>query len=171
MTKGLFQKLHVLTCLIFSLVTTNLSFASERDSIVVTESGTAVIEAENYSAQHNADTRRWIVFNSQSNNAHGLADSDKLHLEGTSNNAYIELLPDSRTNHYEPLVHDVNFSATPGKLAVLTYPVYFDAPGRYFVWARAFSSGSEDNGLHTNGLGLLIKEEKTTIVEHQTLSG
>ncbi|WP_269520682.1 hypothetical protein [Alteromonas sp. BMJM2] len=108
----------------------------------------AVIEAEHYSAQYNASTRRWIVFNRKSESLHGFADSDKIHVEGASNNSYVELLPDTRTNHHEPLVHDVNFSATPGKMAVLTYPVYFDTAGKYYVWARAFSSGSEDNGLH-----------------------
>jgi hypothetical protein len=148
MTINYMNRVNASACLLFSLIAATNSFASVKDSIINTENRTAVIEAENYSAQHNADTRRWIVFNSHSNNAHGLADSDKLHLEGASNNAYIELLPDTRTNHYEPLAHDVNFSATPGKLAVLTYPVYFEAPGKYFVWARAFSSGSEDNGLH-----------------------
>jgi len=28
------------------------------------------------------------------------------------------------------------------------YPVYFNTPGRYYVWVRAYSTGSEDNGLH-----------------------
>jgi hypothetical protein len=26
--------------------------------------------------------------------------------------------------------------------------VYFHTPGRYYVWVRAYSTGSEDNGLH-----------------------
>jgi len=33
-------------------------------------------------------------------------------------------------------------------MAVLTYNVHFSTPGRYYVWARAYSTGSEDNGLH-----------------------
>ena len=33
-------------------------------------------------------------------------------------------------------------------MAVLSYPVYINTPGRYYVWARAFSGGAEDNGLH-----------------------
>ncbi|MDG6099919.1 hypothetical protein EXU34_20880 [Alteromonas sp. ZYF713] len=148
MTNNNRNKITTFTCLLLSMGAATNSFANIKDSIITTENGTAVIEAEHYSAQYKADTRRWIVFNSQSNNAHGLADSDKAHLEDVSNNAYIELLPDTRTNHYEPLVHDVNFSASPGTVAVLTYPVYFDVPGKYFVWARAYSSGSEDNGLH-----------------------
>jgi hypothetical protein len=148
MTSQLIRKYHISICLYFLLFITLNCLASENDSIIATENKMAVIEAENYASQHNANTRRWIVFNHQSDNAHGMADSDKIHAEGASNKAYVELLPDTRTNHYEPLVHDVNFSATPGNMAVLTYPVYFDTPGQYFVWARAFSSGSEDNGLH-----------------------
>jgi hypothetical protein len=33
-------------------------------------------------------------------------------------------------------------------MAVLHYNVYFSTPGRYYVWVRAHSTGSEDNGLH-----------------------
>ncbi len=31
---------------------------------------------------------------------------------------------------------------------MLHYPVYFNTPGRYYVWVRAYSTGAEDNGLH-----------------------
>jgi hypothetical protein len=148
MTSQLIRKWHISACSYFLLFITPNCLASVNDSIIVTENKMAVIEAEHYSAQYNASTRRWIVFNRKSDSTHGFADSDKIHVEGTSNNAYIELLPDTRTNHNEPLAHDTNFSGEPGKMAVLTYPVYFDTPGKYFVWARAFSSGSEDNGLH-----------------------
>ena len=33
-------------------------------------------------------------------------------------------------------------------MAVLTYLVHINTPGRYYVWVRAYSTGSEDNGLH-----------------------
>ena len=33
-------------------------------------------------------------------------------------------------------------------MAVLHYKVHFSTPGRYYVWVRAYSTGSEDNGLH-----------------------
>jgi hypothetical protein len=33
-------------------------------------------------------------------------------------------------------------------MGLLVYPVRFDTPGRYYVWVRAYSTGSEDNGLH-----------------------
>jgi len=33
-------------------------------------------------------------------------------------------------------------------MAVLHYKVHISNPGRYFVWVRAFSTGTEDNGIH-----------------------
>jgi hypothetical protein len=46
------------------------------------------------------------------------------------------------------LIHGENFSNQPGKLAILVYPVHFNTTGRYYVWVRAYSTGSEDNGIH-----------------------
>ncbi|MEM9645899.1 MAG: hypothetical protein AAF989_12990, partial [Planctomycetota bacterium] len=75
-------------------------------------------------------------------------DGDPSHVEGASNGAYLEILPDSRRNHGEKLIHGTNFSPSPGKLAVVSYKVHFNTPGRYYVWVRAHSTGSEDNGIH-----------------------
>ena len=75
-------------------------------------------------------------------------DGDPVHLDGAAGGAYVEVLPDSRRNHSEKLISGENFSNEPGKLAVLTYRVHFENAGRYYVWVRAYSSGSEDNGLH-----------------------
>lgn len=33
-------------------------------------------------------------------------------------------------------------------MAVLTYRIRVNTPGRSFVWVRAYSTGSEDNGIH-----------------------
>jgi hypothetical protein len=33
-------------------------------------------------------------------------------------------------------------------MAVLHYRVHFSTPGRYYVWARIYSTGTEDNGVH-----------------------
>lgn len=109
--------------------------------------GFLVIEAENFSAQHLDNKRRWLVF-SQNTPAHNFNDADEQHHQGASNGQYIEILPDTRSNHHEVLVRGVNFSDQAGKLAVLSYPVYFETPGQYYVWARAYSTGSEDNGVH-----------------------
>ena len=61
---------------------------------------------------------------------------------------YLEVLPDKRRNNKDKLIHGENFSNEPGKMALLVYPVHFNTPGRYYVWVRAYSTGSEDNGLH-----------------------
>ncbi|MCM2680679.1 hypothetical protein [Echinimonas agarilytica] len=112
----------------------------ERDGLVI-------IEGEHFASQHLDQKRRWLTFNKNSA-AHDYNDADRMHYQNASNGAYIELLPDTRVNHHDVLVHGENFSAHPGTVAVLSYPVHFSTPGRYYVWARAFSTGSEDNGLH-----------------------
>ena len=56
-------------------------------------------------------------------------------------------MPDTRADHDQPLKPGENFSDQPG-LCTLTYPVHFAAPGRYYVWVRAHSTGDEDNSLH-----------------------
>lgn len=109
--------------------------------------GFAVIEAEDFSHQAKDSIRRWFRFNEHSQ-AHGFADADDNHAKGASEGTYIELLPDTRTTHSETLVKSVNFSEIPGESSILSYPIYFNKPGRYYVWARAFSTGTEDNGLH-----------------------
>ena len=62
--------------------------------------------------------------------------------------AFIRILPDTRRSHDDRLIRGENFSPEPGQMAIIGYPVRIDEPGRYFVWVRAFSSNSEDNGLH-----------------------
>ncbi|MDU0355004.1 hypothetical protein RS130_14810 [Paraglaciecola aquimarina] len=116
----------------------------------IEKDGLVVIEAENFATQVLSDKRRWLVFNdSDGVNAKGVfADPDLPHTHGASGNSYIEILPDNRTNHDEELIHGENFSPDAGKMAVVTYPVYFSQPGRYIIWGRAFSTGPEDNGFH-----------------------
>lgn len=75
-------------------------------------------------------------------------DGDPPHLEGASGGAYVELLPDTRRSHGDPLVQGENFINQGGRMAVLHYPVRFASPGRFYVWVRACSTTSEDNGLH-----------------------
>ncbi|WP_246036966.1 hypothetical protein [Thalassotalea litorea] len=106
-----------------------------------------VIEAENFASQHLDSKRRWIVFSKESQ-PHHYPDADQPHYHNASAGKYIELLPDTRTNHHELLEQGENFSQQPGKLAILSYPTYFASPGKYYVWARAYSTGSEDNGVH-----------------------
>ena len=57
-------------------------------------------------------------------------------------------MPDTRVTHDDELVKGENFSDVPGAIGSVHYKVKFNTPGRYYVWARAMSTGSEDNGLH-----------------------
>lgn len=110
-------------------------------------SGLLVIEAENFSTQHLDSKRRWLVF-SQNTPPHNYSDSDQAHYADASGGKYIEILPDTRSSHFDLLVRGENFTNKAGLMAVLSYPVLFETSGKYFVWARAYSTGSEDNGLH-----------------------
>src|SRR5690606_5112799 len=56
--------------------------------------------------------------------------------------------PDTRTTHDDELIHGRNFTNEPGTMAVLAYDVEITTPGRYYVWVRAYSTGTEDNGIH-----------------------
>lgn len=111
------------------------------------QDGIVSIEAEDFASQTKADVRRWFRFDSSTPD-HSYADSDKTHVEGASGGAYLEILPDTRTNHDEELIHGENFSEEAGEMCVLTYPFFVTQPGRYYIWGRAFSTGPEDNGAH-----------------------
>ncbi len=61
---------------------------------------------------------------------------------------YVEGLPDTRVTHDDSLIVGTNFYPEPGIGPTLGYRVWFNTPGRYLVWARAHSTGTEDNGIH-----------------------
>ncbi|TMN74139.1 hypothetical protein CWB85_01890 [Pseudoalteromonas sp. S1727] len=138
-------KLFHLPLIIASIAATTTNIYAEQ--VYHEDAGFVVIEAENFSTQHLDDKRRWLVF-SKNTPAHNFADADQAHYHDASNGSYIEILPDTRSNHHEALVRNENFTNDAGTMAVLSYPVYFETPGRYYAWARAYSTGSEDNGVH-----------------------
>ncbi|TWT43110.1 hypothetical protein [Botrimarina hoheduenensis] len=105
------------------------------------------VEAECFTAQSNSDHRQWCVISADSTASEG-NDGDPPHLDGASGKAYVELLPDTRRTHADKLTKGVNFSDEPGVVAVIDYEVDFPEAGRYYVWGRAYSTGSEDNGIH-----------------------
>ncbi len=109
--------------------------------------GLVAVEAEHFVRQDLRDVRAFHITSSTHTPAVE-PDGDPSHVTGAVGGAYIEILPDSRRNHSEKLIRGENFSDEPGKLAVVSYRVHFQTPGRYYVWARAFSTGPEDNGLH-----------------------
>lgn len=117
------------------------------DLVFAEEDGLVAFEAEHFVSQSLSDVRAFYITTTE--DAVGLTpDPDANHAAGASGQAYIEVLPDNRITHDEPLIGGVNFSNQPGKLAVLTYNVEFSQPGRYYFWARHYSTGTEDNGFH-----------------------
>jgi hypothetical protein len=121
------------------IVSEDLVF-SERDGLVA-------VEAEHFNRQDQKSIRAFHITTEQHSPSIE-PDGDPPHVAGAAGGAYVEVLPDSRRNHSEKLIRGENFSDEPGKLAVLTYRVHFTNPGRYYVWARAYSTGTEDNGIH-----------------------
>jgi hypothetical protein len=59
----------------------------------------------------------------------------------------MECLPDTRVTEHDSLSGGAFYDTAPGG-ATLEYDIIFDTPGVYFVWVRAYSTGTEDNGLH-----------------------
>jgi len=126
--------------------------------------GLAAVEAEHFYKQVNTDLRQWFI-TSKGRVPDINPDPDEEHIDGASGNAYIEILPDTRTNNSDKLIRFgdlklnetnnqmANFSDDPGQMAILHYKVNINKPGRYYIWVRAYSTGSEDNGLHVGFSG------------------
>jgi hypothetical protein len=108
--------------------------------------GIVAVEAEHFFKQTKDEIRSWKIINAET--VPIKQDPDPAHFASASNKSYIEVLPDTRTNHDEKLIHGENFSNDPGKLAIVHYTIYFNNPGKYYVWVCAFSTGTEDNGIH-----------------------
>jgi hypothetical protein len=122
--------------------------AQAQTSAVFEETGGLLaVEAEHFSEQTHTDVRAFYLTTAESK-PNVTPDGDEAHVAGASGGAYLEVLPDTRRTHGDKLIKGTNFSPEPGKMAVLSYRVHFTTPGRYYVWARAYSTGSEDNGLH-----------------------
>ena len=98
--------------------------------------GVLQVEAESFDRQKLTDVRKWQIL------------STGAHAESASGNAYVEVLPDTRTTHDDKLIRGENFTNEPGVMAILEYDVMITNSGRYFVWVRAYSTGTEDNGIH-----------------------
>ena len=107
--------------------------------------GRLVIEAENYHSKSNIGVRDWYIFPRSSSPQ---PDPDGPHTTGAVNGKYVEALPDTRVTHDDPLVINSNFFHTGSGAPRMNYKVVISSPGRYYIRARALSTGSEDNGVH-----------------------
>ena len=141
---------HLLIPIAFFVSFTTL-YASEPiadPSLVFEEkNGLVAVEAEHFFKQEKADVRAFHLTHADLT-PEFTPDGDEPHVGGASGGAYLEILPDTRRNHGHKLIRGENFMPLPGKMAILSYKVHFNTPGRYYVWVRAHSTGSEDNGLH-----------------------
>ncbi|MEM7387245.1 MAG: hypothetical protein AAF514_20090, partial [Verrucomicrobiota bacterium] len=109
--------------------------------------GFVAVEAEHFFKQDKSDVRAW--FRTTADLVPDLKpDADPAHVGGAGGGAYLEILPDTRKDHGEKLIKGENFINEPGKMAILSYKVHFNTPGKYYVWARTHSTGTEDNGIH-----------------------
>lgn len=140
-----------LTFFLLTLCTLQFSFAQsankDQNKGFEEQNGIIAVEAEHFQSQELDQVRKWHLTSSP-NIPSGFSDGDDPHYASASGGAYLEILPDTRRNHKEKLIGGENYSNIPGKLGVLNYRIYFNNPGKYFVWVRAFSTGSEDNGIH-----------------------
>lgn len=118
-----------------------------QDVVFKESNGHVVVEAEHFVKQEKTEIRAWYL-TTKDHQAGLTPDADKNNVAGASGGAYLEILPDTRKNHGEKLIHGENFINTPGKMAILSYKIHFSTPGKYYVWARIFSTGTEDNGMH-----------------------
>jgi hypothetical protein len=134
--------------LILNAQTFNLNLPIiDQDVIFEEKNGLVAVEAEYFYKQTQTDIRQWYRTTKDSSAAVG-RDQDSNHYLNASNGSYIEVLPDTRVTHSDKLVGGENFSNEPGQLAIVSYKIKFNSPGRYYVWVRAMSTGSEDNGIH-----------------------
>ncbi|NMH88778.1 CBM96 family carbohydrate-binding protein [Flavivirga algicola] len=129
-----------------SAVTVVGSTNTDCDKVFEEKNGIVAVEAEDFVGQLKINEREWFTIGTGA--ATPTPDPDGNHTGAASGGKYIELLPDTRVTHSDPLINGVNFSNTPGVAGVINYKVKFNSPGKYYVWVRAYSTGSEDNGVH-----------------------
>ena len=138
-------------CRILLILVSSISLSVAQppcDFIFEEKGGRVFVEAEHfYSKSEIGGTldRAWQL---RSQEESPIEIQNALHLDQVSGSAYLEVLPDTRTTHDDKLIGGVNFTNTPGQEAEVSYRIYFHTPGKYYVWVRAFSTGSEDNGVH-----------------------
>lgn len=132
------------------LIPEGLSIKEQLKSVVPFEEkeGFLEVEAEAFHYSSNNGTKRDWYMRSREDSLPFLNDNIENHSDTASGNSYIEALPDTRITHDDPLIQDENFFPIAGVGGMVSYKVKISNPGRYYVWAQAFSSGTEDNGVH-----------------------
>ena len=117
------------------------SGGSDQWAIMITRSpeNDIRVEAESFVSQRLTGKRQWCKSQDCPKAWQNIAP-------GTD--AFIAITPDTRRTHDDTLKRGENFSNKPGEMAIVSYNVEFPMAGRWYVWVRAFSRGSEDNSVH-----------------------
>ena len=116
------------------------------------------VEAENFSSKSD----QWVL-TSPDNIPDIQPDPDPAHNATASGNANLELLPDTRATHDDEIISSgpgVNFWGEPGFGPRIDFDIFIPEPGRYVVYVKTFSTGTEDNGLHVGINGTLPESGK-----------
>lgn len=103
------------------------------------------IEAEDFTSKSD----RWALTSDTQTPNLG-PDPDPPHHSNASGRANLELLPDTRVTHDDPIGGgpDGSFWGGPGGGPRIDYNVNMPEAGRYLVYVKTYSTGTEDNGLH-----------------------
>ena len=136
-----------LSCTKTEAITDLAAPVAAKDVVFQERNGLVAIEAEHYRQQNAQSVRKWML-TTRTQISELTPDGDPNHSETASGGAYLELLPDTRRTHDDKLIKGENFQPVPSEIGRLDYSVHFENAGRYYVWVRAYSTGSEDNGIH-----------------------
>ena len=125
------------------LIPDGLSIRAQLEDVIplIEENGFLEVEAEDYHYVSNNGTKRNWILKSE-------VDEVENHTEKARGNTYLEALPDTRITHDDPLIIGENFFPIAGVGGIISYKVKVTNPGKYYIWVKAFSNGTEDNGLH-----------------------
>ncbi len=120
-------------CLYWSGVASSADFVAVR------------VEAENFTSKSD----RWVL-TSPDSIPDIQPDPDQPHNSSASGNANMEVLPDTRVTHDDTLLSggaDGNYWGGSGGPR-LNYNIEIPEAGRYLVYIKTYSTGTEDNGIH-----------------------
>lgn len=132
-----------LTISVIMMICLLFNYNSATSQVIFTQTSDVIaIEAEHFFEQTKDDIRKWVIRTTESKGP--AAEIAKT----ASKEGYIEVTPDTRKTHDDKLTAGENFSNVAGEMTVVSYKVNITNAGRYYVWVRAYSTGSEDNGVH-----------------------
>ena len=121
------------------------SFSARAAETYLEVGGLLVIEAEGYHSKANTSLRDWYIFPATGTPT---PDPDGPHATGTGGGQYVEILPDTLAASGDPLEYGTNFFETGVGAPRMDYQVNITTPGRYYGRFRAYSTGTDDNGVH-----------------------